>query len=448
MALAPLNQPTNQPTNQPSHLVGLLKGIKRKGHSLGLALRVITVPGGDPERIGPGWHQGKRRGWKFPEPVAAFPCLAPCGQRKESNVEKYFDHFFIVQRVSENKKTFHSVSPFLVQKAVVSIILGEVASVRKLRSGDLLIEVKSRKQAQQIIKFKALATIPITVSAHTSLNSSKGVVTCGELFNVSVEDISNELKGEGVTHVRRIFIRRDGQLLPTKHLILTFQTLILPDSVKAGYMKLAVRPFIPNPLRCFKCQRFGYSQTNCRGTLTCARCAEKGHMSQQCTEQEKGKTQTPKSGLSYSPGLQKSFCAHCSCTACVQNAAKIHPPEKLSESHTDLANNSAPETCTPRRSDSQSNRSIKLKLSKRGISPQQLTTKLKKSNVKNSVALGLASQGLVHKDLSSIFDGVPKSPDRIALHPSEGEDEEITMSCDVSPTRASVSNTSPQTILS
>ncbi|GBN02548.1 hypothetical protein AVEN_89515-1 [Araneus ventricosus] len=35
-----------------SHLAGLLKGIKRRGHSLGLVLRVVTVPGGDPQRIG------------------------------------------------------------------------------------------------------------------------------------------------------------------------------------------------------------------------------------------------------------------------------------------------------------------------------------------------------------------------------------------------------------
>ncbi|GBL95339.1 hypothetical protein AVEN_154757-1 [Araneus ventricosus] len=208
------------------------------------------------------------------------------GQRKEQNqsLEKYFDNFFIFKRVSENKETFQSVSPFLVKKAVVGT-LGEVTSVRKLCSGDLLIEVKSRKQAQQIIKLEPLATIPVTVSAHTSLNSSKGVITCGELFNVSIEEITDEFKGEGVTHVRRIFIRRAGQLLLTKHLILTFQTPTLPDSVKAGYIKLAVRPFIPNPLRCFKCQRFGHSQTNCRGN--CARCAEQGHISQQCTEQEK-----------------------------------------------------------------------------------------------------------------------------------------------------------------
>ncbi|GBL95337.1 hypothetical protein AVEN_154755-1 [Araneus ventricosus] len=78
--------------------------------------------------------------------------------------------------------------------------------------------------------------------------------------------------------------------------------------------------------------------------------------------------------LSYSSALQKSFCANCSFTTCVQNAAKIHPPENLSESDTDLATNSAPETCTPRRSksksNSQSNKCLKLQLSKRGISPQ------------------------------------------------------------------------------
>ncbi|GBN04891.1 hypothetical protein AVEN_124499-1 [Araneus ventricosus] len=52
-------------------------------------------------------------------------------------------------------------------------------------------------------------------------------------------------------------------------------------------MRLSVRPYIPNPLRCFKCQRFGHSKTSCRGTLTCARCAEVGHDSSQCTAAEK-----------------------------------------------------------------------------------------------------------------------------------------------------------------
>ncbi|XP_055924660.1 uncharacterized protein LOC129956746 [Argiope bruennichi] len=188
--------------------------------------------------------------------------------------------------VAGNNETFHNVSPFLVEKGITGS-LGEVASTRKLRSGDLLVEVKTRKQAQQILKLSTLATITVSVSSHTALNSSKGVITCGELFNDSLEKITHELKPEGVTHARRITIRRDGQLLPTKHFILTFNRPKIPERVKVGYMKLAVRPYIPNPLRCFQCQRFGHSKANCRGTLTCARCAEKNHDSQQCSAQEK-----------------------------------------------------------------------------------------------------------------------------------------------------------------
>ncbi|GFU09384.1 RNA-directed DNA polymerase from mobile element jockey [Trichonephila clavipes] len=48
-----------------------------------------------------------------------------------------------------------------------------------------------------------------------------------------------------------------------------------------------IRPYIPNPLRCFKCQRFGHSQTSCRGQLTCSRCASVGHSSTDCTLEPK-----------------------------------------------------------------------------------------------------------------------------------------------------------------
>ncbi|XP_055924733.1 uncharacterized protein LOC129956811 [Argiope bruennichi] len=191
------------------------------------------------------------------------------GQQITSNTSTAtnFPTFFIIKRSSDTNETFHSVSPFLVEKAITSTV-GEVKSTKKLRCGDLLVEVCSRKQSQQIVKMKALSNIPVTVSPHASLNSSKGVISCGELFNVPIEEITKELQIQGVSHVRRISIRRDGQLLNTKHLILTFTSSKLPDHIKAGYMRLAVRPYVPNPLRCFKCQRFGHSKSSCRGTLT------------------------------------------------------------------------------------------------------------------------------------------------------------------------------------
>lgn len=75
-----------------------------------------------------------------------------------------------------------------------------------------------------------------------------------------------------MTSATRIKLRRDGNEKPTKHIILTFNATTLPDSVKAGYLNCKVRPFIPNPRRCFHCQRFGHSSQTCRGKPTCAKC--------------------------------------------------------------------------------------------------------------------------------------------------------------------------------
>ena len=57
-------------------------------------------------------------------------------------------------------------------------------------------------------------------------------------------------------------------------------------------MSVAVRQYIPNPLRCFKCQRFGHGTNNCRGTEICAKCGNGDHSDNMCIE-------------------QKSFCINC-----------------------------------------------------------------------------------------------------------------------------------------
>ncbi|XP_067121797.1 uncharacterized protein [Centruroides vittatus] len=122
----------------------------------------------------------------------------------------------------------------------------------------------------------------ISVTPHVSLNSSRGVISEFDLMSEEESDIQIGLSDQGVTSVRRISIRRDGKLIPTKHLILTFNNPALPSFVTAGYLRCAVRLYIPNPLRCFKCQRFGHSQTSCRGKSLCAQCGTEGHDSTEC----------------------------------------------------------------------------------------------------------------------------------------------------------------------
>ncbi|GFV10232.1 uncharacterized protein TNCV_3661841 [Trichonephila clavipes] len=190
--------------------------------------------------------------------------------------------FFILK----TPNTFSAVSPFLIEKAITSSI-GPVKTIRKMRSGDLFLEVASAKQSSALRTLRKMAHLDVTIVPHNTLNYSRGVISAADLLNVSTEEIKENMVDQKVCEVRRITIRRDGQVLNTKHLILTFSTPELPQSVKAAYLHCPVRPYIPNPLRCFQCQRFGHSKTVCRGQPTCSRCAEVGHDSADCKAKER-----------------------------------------------------------------------------------------------------------------------------------------------------------------
>ncbi|XP_023243206.1 uncharacterized protein LOC111641286 [Centruroides sculpturatus] len=188
--------------------------------------------------------------------------------------------YLIVHATGE--KPLSKCSPFLIQKLFESTI-GHLKKTQKLRSGDLLVETASPQQSAKLLAAKKLGDIEVTVTPHGSLNSSRGVISEFDLMSEDESDIQIGLSDQGVTAVRRISIRRDGKLIPTKHLILTFNKPTLPSFITAGYLRCPVRPYVPNPLRCFKCQRFGHSQTSCRGKSICAQCGTEGHESTECT---------------------------------------------------------------------------------------------------------------------------------------------------------------------
>ncbi|GFY08074.1 RNA-directed DNA polymerase from mobile element jockey [Trichonephila clavipes] len=178
------------------------------------------------------------------------------------------------------------ISPFAIHKTLIGIA-GEPKSVKRLRSGDLLIETTSALQNKTFFLAKSFLNNPVTVSPHKSLNSCRGVISEPDLLGTPDSEILEAFSDQGVTQVRRITIKKDSTMVPTKHLILTFNSPKQPNTLKAGYLNCKICPYIPNPLRCFKCQRFCHSQNSCRGQLTCSRCASVGHFSTDCTLEPK-----------------------------------------------------------------------------------------------------------------------------------------------------------------
>ncbi|GBL92310.1 hypothetical protein AVEN_54316-1, partial [Araneus ventricosus] len=139
------------------------------------------------------------------------------------------------------------------------------------------------KQAENIKKLEKIGNIEVTVTPHRTLNYSKGVISESEFQRDLEEDLLDCLKDQKIISVRRITIKKNGQNFPTKHLILTFNTPVLPKSVKIAYINCNVKHYIPNPLRCFKCQRFGHTLTACRSKQNCARCSLPDHDSNNCS---------------------------------------------------------------------------------------------------------------------------------------------------------------------
>lgn len=137
------------------------------------------------------------------------------------------------------------------------------------------IEVTSERQGDKLKTMKQLISEPVTVTPHERYNSSQGVITCSLLKGCSDEDIVEGLAEHGVTACRRIIKNpKSDKPEPTTTLILTFNAASPPDriTIRTGLVE-RVRPYIPLPRRCFKCQKYGHSGAKCRKLVpVCTRC--------------------------------------------------------------------------------------------------------------------------------------------------------------------------------
>ncbi|GFU41016.1 uncharacterized protein TNCV_4645871 [Trichonephila clavipes] len=87
-------------------------------------------------------------------------------------------------------------SPFAIQTALKGIG-GDPKSVRKLRSGDLLIETASDVHSKSFLIAKTFLDSTLTVTPHKSLNFSRGVMSESDLLCASEAETLEGLSDQG-----------------------------------------------------------------------------------------------------------------------------------------------------------------------------------------------------------------------------------------------------------
>ncbi|XP_055691074.1 uncharacterized protein LOC129794306 [Lutzomyia longipalpis] len=206
--------------------------------------------------------------------------------------------FLTVKKAGENESMLR-VSPFLIARELHP--LGEVKDITRLRDGTIVIETKSREQALRMMRVNKIGSHEVKVEEHPRFNTSKGVIRSWDLAYMDENELLSELSSQMVTEIRQIkrkpsqVERRTNQnaregasaWMNTGTFIVTFALPEIPAYIKAGYLKVNVAPFVPNPLRCFKCQKYGHMKTSCRGVAMCGICADREHYPEACTGEAK-----------------------------------------------------------------------------------------------------------------------------------------------------------------
>ena len=124
---------------------------------------------------------------------------------------------------------------FAIHKGVKGIAGGEV-TIKCQLSGDIYLTCSKKSQSDNLLKCVLFGGVaPVAVTAHKSLNSSKGVVRHWELAGTDPEKIKENVPM--ITDVQRIVVKRNNTEIKTNTLILTFNTPKIPDSLKICYLE-------------------------------------------------------------------------------------------------------------------------------------------------------------------------------------------------------------------
>ena len=247
---------------------------------------LVAYPPSQPRRVGyPLGLFPTQVGLRTSEKYTAY--LASSNKKTKQNLSESdseneaadFPRFIVIKSLEE---VCHAkFSPFLIEKVISTRACPK--TVKKTRNGNLLVEGDYLRQAENI-KIKTFHTTKCRAYLHEKLNTSKGVIRSRELALATEDEIASALGKQGVTNIKRISIRKGEERIQPYIYILTFNKPQTPKEVKIGYFLERIEQYIPAPLRCFKCQKFGHHREACRERQACSKCGEKDpdHAEEDC----------------------------------------------------------------------------------------------------------------------------------------------------------------------
>lgn len=165
--------------------------------------------------------------------------------------------------------------------------LGDIEMAKILRDGRLLITCKNVGQRDKALKLQSVCKKEASEVRKFGDWGTKGVIS-GIPLGKKLDELRKVIKGGTVLSVKRLQATRNGEKMDSPSVLLEFKEQVLPERVMIGYMSFYVREYVPPPVRCYKCQRYGHIAKICKGKQRCGKCGGE-HEYGECGESEERK---------------------------------------------------------------------------------------------------------------------------------------------------------------
>lgn len=198
------------------------------------------------------------------------------GSEEEQEIpqkERNENYVVIIRFNEKNQESMKKVNPFMLTTTLAKKI-GEIEYAKILNDGNLMVRCADAMQMEKALKVKEIGKCKVENTGRVGARREDGCigVITGVPMNVSMEELKKNIKGGKVLNVQRLKTTKEGVMRESETVSIEFEGENIPKKVFLGFMSYPVRMYIPKPMRCFKCQRFGHTAKNCNRQRRCARC--------------------------------------------------------------------------------------------------------------------------------------------------------------------------------
>ena len=159
-------------------------------------------------------------------------------------------------------------------------VIGDTERLEKasfLGDGSLLMKTKNKNQTEKFLKVQQFAGETCEVIRDQQLNTTKRTIHAYDLIDLTEDEIVRWLEEFGVVGARRFTTKKNGKVENTPTILLTFNKPTCPTKLQLDYVTYHVHQYIPNPLMCYQCGRFGHPEVRCQNAKTCLQCGKGTH---------------------------------------------------------------------------------------------------------------------------------------------------------------------------